>query len=87
MDRHILKIHKALANPRRLAIVALLKEGRELAVGEVAAAIRLSFKATSKHLLILFHADILERRQINLNMLYHLTAPAHALVRETCRRL
>lgn len=87
MDRQILKIHKALANPRRLAIVALLKEGRELAVGEVAAAIRLSFKATSKHLLILFHADILERRQISLNMLYHLTAPAHALVSETCCRL
>ena len=44
------KILKALANARRLAIVKYLRKEKEATVGDIAEAIKLSFKATSKHL-------------------------------------
>ncbi|MBI2582773.1 winged helix-turn-helix transcriptional regulator [Candidatus Azambacteria bacterium] len=63
---------KALANRRRLAIITYLKKHREAPVKEVAGAIRLSFKATSKHLNILAGVDILEKDQRSLQMFYRL---------------
>ena len=63
---------KALANRRRLAILKYLKQEREAPVGEIAGAIRLSFKATSKHLAILAAADIVEREQRSLQMFYRI---------------
>ena len=67
---------KALANRRRLAILAYLKRNREASVTEIAAAIKLSMKATSKHLRVLLLADIVEREQRSLAMYYGLaTSP------------
>ena len=63
---------KALANRRRLAILKYIKSYKEAPVSEVAEAIRLSFKATSKHLRILAGADILEKEQRSLQMFYSL---------------
>ena len=54
------KILKAFANRRRLAIVKYLKKNGEAPVSKIAGEIKLSFKATSKHLGILTAADILE---------------------------
>lgn len=65
---------KALANRRRLAILKYLKQQREAPVGEIAGAIRLSFKATSKHLAVLAAADIVERDQRSLQMFYYIAA-------------
>ncbi|MFY9461688.1 MAG: metalloregulator ArsR/SmtB family transcription factor [Candidatus Sungiibacteriota bacterium] len=64
---------KALANRRRLAILKYLKHEKEASVGDIAAAIRLSLKATSKHLGILAAADIVERDQRSLQMFYRLS--------------
>ena len=64
---------KALANRRRLAIVAYIKKHREAFVGEIADAVRLSLKATSKHLAVLYAADILEREQRSIHMLYRIS--------------
>jgi DNA-binding transcriptional ArsR family regulator len=69
------KTIKALANRRRLAIVKYLKNKREASVGEIADEIRLSFKATSKHLGVLSAADILDRNQKSLQMFYSLAEP------------
>lgn len=66
------KILKALANKRRLAIVKFLKSRREASVGEIAKTIKLSFKATSKHLGILFAVDIIEKEQRSLQIFYSL---------------
>lgn len=74
------KILKALANQRRMTILKLLQQERELTVGEIADNIDLSFRSTSRHLVILVHADILERRQRNLNQLYRLSDEPHPLV-------
>ena len=71
MDK-IEKIFKAFANRRRLAILRFLKDGRETSVGRISDKIGLSFTATSKHLNILFTADILEREQKSLQIFYRI---------------
>jgi len=64
---------KALANRRRLAILRYLKKNKEASVGEIAGAIRLSFKSTSRHLAILAGSDILDREQRNLQIFYFIS--------------
>ena len=65
---------KALANRRRLTILKYLKKVRQAPVGEIAGEIKLSVKATSKHLNILAVADILEREQKSLSVYYSLSS-------------
>ena len=64
---------KAVANKRRLAILAFLKKNKIASVGEIAESIKLSFKATSKHLVILANMEILEKEQENLQMFYRIS--------------
>ncbi len=52
---------QALAEPRRQAILELLREG-ERPVGELVAALRLSQPAVSKHLRVLRDAGLVEAR-------------------------
>ena len=66
------RILKALANKRRLAILKYLKHHREASVSTIASAIKLSLKATSKHLNILSSADMLEKEQRSLEVYYNL---------------
>lgn len=61
---------KALANRRRLAILRFLKKRREASVRQLASEIKLSIKATSKHLGILSALDIVGREQRSLNVFY-----------------
>jgi len=70
--KEIEKILKALANRRRLSIIKYLNKAGSASVGDIADEISLSFKATSKHLGIMRSADILERDQVNLTMIYSL---------------
>lgn len=63
---------KALANRRRLAILGYLKQKQEATVGEIAGKIKLSFKATSKHLGVLTAADIIEYEQRSKEMYYRI---------------
>ena len=63
---------KALANRRRLAILRLLKRQKCAAVGEIAGDIKLSFKATSKHLNILCVAGLVDKEQQSLGVQYFL---------------
>jgi len=64
------RVLKALANRRRLAIVAFLKKRREATVGDIAEEIKLSFTSTSRHLNILARTDILDKRQQGLEVYY-----------------
>ncbi len=75
------RVLKALANRRRLAIIKYLHSSKESGVGAIAENIKLSFKATSKHLGVLAAADIVEREQRGLTMNYRLIQPPHSLVR------
>jgi len=73
IEKTLEKTLKALANHRRLSILKYLKEHKEAPVGEIADAIHLSFKATSKHLGILASLDIADRDQRSLQMFYRLS--------------
>lgn len=85
--KQIEKILKALANKRRLAILQCLKNNREEPVGEIARNINLSFKATSKHLAILFSADIVDKEQRSLQIYYSLSRTMHSLVKQVIHLL
>ena len=75
------RILKALANQRRLKIVQFLKKEKEATVGDIAESIRLSFKATSKHLSLLRVVDIVEKEQRSLQMWYRLSPKPHHLAK------
>lgn len=54
------QIFKALANINRLKIIKLLYEqGTPMTVADIAAEIDISFKGTSKHLILLHNLDVL----------------------------
>jgi DNA-binding transcriptional ArsR family regulator len=72
-EKDLEKILKALANKRRLTIIQYLKKKRSATVSSVASEIKLSFKSTSKHLNILFSADIVDREQKKLQKFYSLS--------------
>lgn len=74
------KLLKAVANRRRVAILAYLKKEKEAMVGDIATKINLSFNATSKHLGVLFAANLVDRDQRRLEMWYRLAPSQHILV-------
>ncbi|MEO8637422.1 MAG: metalloregulator ArsR/SmtB family transcription factor [Candidatus Taylorbacteria bacterium] len=67
------KTLKALANRRRLAILKLLRDNKELTVGELAERINLSFKSTSRHLSVLSYSEIVQKEQRGLEMYFSLS--------------
>jgi DNA-binding transcriptional ArsR family regulator len=83
-DKELERTLKALANRRRLAILRFLKTEKEASVGDIAEEIKLSFKATSKHLGILSAAGIVDREQRSLQMFYRLSSdyplPARSVI-------
>ena len=70
-------ILKALANHRRLSIISHLKSLAEDNVGNIARTIKLSLAATSRHLVRLERAGILEKEQRDKEVFYRL--PKHAV--------
>jgi DNA-binding transcriptional ArsR family regulator len=62
---------QVLAEPRRLAMLALLRDG-ELPVGELVARLRMSQPAVSKHLRVLRDAGLVEVRADAQRRLYRI---------------
>jgi len=83
-EKEFERVIKALANRRRLRILAYLRKKKEASVGDIADEIKLSFKATSKHLNLLAGAGIIDREQRSLQMFYRLAddlpKPARAII-------
>jgi DNA-binding transcriptional ArsR family regulator len=77
---------KSLANKRRLAIVKFLNGKKKATVGNIASHIKLSLRATSKHLIILSAVDIVDREQEGLSMLYKLNSP-HPILKSVLQSL
>lgn len=63
-------IFKVLANERRLRILKILLVRKELSVSEMANKIGLSYKSTSKHLIILEKAGFLQYRMEQMHTFY-----------------
>ena len=75
------RIFKVFGNRRRIAIVVYLRKKKEATVGDVAEHINLSFKATSKHLIILANAGVVESEQRSLQMFYTISKDLSTTVR------
>ncbi len=67
------KLFRVLGNKRRIQIVKLLIKKTELTVSDIADNINLSLKATSRHLMQLFHIDILKKDQRSKNVYYRIS--------------
>ena len=81
-DKNLEKILKAVANGRRLAMVRNLRAKKEMSVGDMAGAVKLSFRATSRHLSVLFNADLLDRRQEGLLVFYRISGDLDSLAKQ-----
>ena len=77
------RVLKALANKRRLAIIRVIKNEKNPTVAHIASKIKLSFRATSKHLLILAAANIVEKNQHGLLVYNRLADNLPPVVRST----
>lgn len=75
------KILKVFASRRRIDIIRFLKKKKEATVGEIARGIGLSLKAASKHLRILYSADILERDNKSWEAYYQLSNDKHPVAK------
>ncbi len=81
------RVLKALANRRRLAIVARLKRQPEASVGELTAMLKVTFPTTSKHLAILGAAEIVEYERRSLQVYYRLADDMPAVARALLKHL
>lgn len=66
------KILKAFGNVSRLRIVKYLKANKFASVIDISRNTKCSYKATSKHLSILFRVDIVDRQQSMYEMHYRI---------------
>ena len=72
-EKELERMFKAFADKRRLAIMRYVRKQGEAPVGDIASEIKLSFNATSKHLLLLAAANIVDKEQRSLQMFYRIT--------------
>lgn len=74
------KLLKAMGNARRLRILQILKERPNLGVGQIAVIIKLSFRATSRHLNKLYSQGIVDKKQVGLNIYYKIASNEDHLI-------
>lgn len=72
--RDAVKILKSLANPRRLQILLYLRKYKTMNVSAMAEKLDLSFRSTSKHLLNLENAGLIERKQQSSQVFYSVSS-------------
>ncbi len=75
---------KAIAEPRRLEIVTLLRSGPR-SVGEIAADVDVSQQAVSQHLAVLDEAGLVEARREGTRSVYAVRPAGFAPVEELVR--
>jgi ArsR family transcriptional regulator len=79
-EKELERVFKAFANKRRIAILRLLKGRGPSSVGDIASAIRLSFKSTSRHLSVLSGADIVDKEQVHLTVFYSISKDLNSTI-------
>lgn len=81
------RLLKACANKRRFTILAYLKKEKRVSVGKIAEHIKISFKSTSRHLSVLFAADLVEKNQQSSEVFYRLSDNPHSVVLEILKNV
>lgn len=66
-------LFKAFGNVSRIKILQYLKKHASASVVEIAKETKCSYKATSKHLGILFRLDVVDREQVVFEMRYRIS--------------
>ncbi|OGL77534.1 hypothetical protein A3F28_02670 [Candidatus Uhrbacteria bacterium RIFCSPHIGHO2_12_FULL_57_11] len=74
------KVLRALASRKRMDIVRLVLD-RPLTVTDIAEKIKLSHKAASRHILVLAHADLLDRERVGVYSYYRVSSDLPKLAR------
>ena len=80
--KNLEKLLKAVANRRRLAILEYLSKKKEANVGDIAEHINLSYKSTSRHLAVLRSADLADREQRSLEILYSISSDISPVIKQ-----
>lgn len=80
-ERQLDLVARALAEPRRRRILAMVRE-RELSAGEIAAGFEISRPAVSQHLGVLREAGLLSERRQGTSRLYRAEPEAMAGLRD-----
>jgi DNA-binding transcriptional ArsR family regulator len=83
-DRQAAAALKALAEPRRVEILGLLRDGPR-AVGEIAAEVDVTQQAVSQHLAVLAEAGLVEARKVGTRSVYAIRRNGFAPVEEFVR--
>ncbi len=81
------KILKALANRRRLAIIKYLSREKTASVYDIAEAINLSYRSTSKHLSLLKSRGVVESEYVGQENHYKLSLPLSEVVKFVLKRI
>ena len=81
--RDVEKILKALANRRRLLILKYISKVGRANVSTIAKEIKLSLKATSKHLRVLSAIGIVENEQTGLMVEYYCKGSLHQITKSS----
>lgn len=79
------QIFKALSNINRVRIVKILSGGERKSVSEIANALDISLKATSKHLITLHNLDVLSNRGKNNRVEYWLNPDMPTDIQKTVK--
>lgn len=72
---------KSVADINRLGILKFLKKRKKASVGQVADSLKISFKATSKHLLFLVDQGIVKNEKDGPFVIYRLSENQSTLIR------
>ena len=67
-------VFKALSNFNRLKIIKILSSNKRMNVGEIAKELKVSFTATSNHLIILEKLEVLEAEGASGHVFYNLNS-------------
>jgi len=63
-------VFKALSNINRLKIIRMLKGNKRMNVSEISDALKISFMATSRHLIILRNFEVLQSEGVKNHVVY-----------------
>ncbi len=81
------RLLKVLANKRRLEIIKYLRSKKEVTVTDISGKIKLSFKATSKHLAMLYGVDVVAKEQRSLQVFYRLSSDIPTVAKQVSNSL
>ena len=90
LDKRIFELHarvcKALSHPKRLEIIDLLRDEKEMGVSEMAEKIGITKANVSQHLSLMCQQNIVKTRRDGIAILYSLANPKILLAYDALRK-